>query len=71
MADDMQADRVLRDDNDELISGNVSLSSQHTTTELSTTHDIVSPMPRLSSSLQLRPGASAIFSGGMSSSLLG
>ena len=71
MVDDMQADRVLRDDNDELISVNVSLSSQHTTTELSTTHDIVSPMPRLSSSLQLRPGASATFSGGVSSSLLG
>ncbi|XP_065909397.1 ankyrin repeat domain-containing protein 36C-like isoform X2 [Dysidea avara] len=73
MLGDMQTDRELRDDNDdndELINGNVSLSSQHTTTELSTTHDIVSPVPRLSSSLQLRPGASATFSGGLANSLL-
>jgi len=71
MVNDMQTGRVLRDDDDELINGNVSLSSQHTTTELSTTHDIVSPVPRLSSSLQLRPGASATFGGGVSSSLIG
>jgi len=73
MVGDMQTDGVLRDDNDddELINGNISLSSQHTTTELSTTHDIVSPMPHLSSSLQLHPGASATFSGGVSNSLLG
>ena len=59
------------DDSDDIIlNGSISLSSQHTTTELSTAaHSIVSPIPFLSSSLP-RPSSMASY-GRPASSLLG
>ena len=58
------------DDSDDIIlNGSISLSSQHTITELSTTHSVVSPIPILSSSLP-RPSSMTSY-GRPASSLLG
>ena len=57
------------DFDDMILNGSISLSSQHTTTDLSMTHNVVSPVPFLSSSLP-RPSTMAGY-GRSTSSLLG
>lgn len=70
ITNDNGAQKHPTDDSDDMIlNGSISLSSQHTTTDLSTTHNIVSPIPFLSSSLP-RPSTMTGY-GRPTSSLLG